>query len=171
MNERKDCRKWIDFVIDKFGKDVEIILTGISMGGATVIMTAEEKLPQNVKYALADCPFSSAKEMICLTIKRMHLPPKLLYPIIKLSAKLLGKFDLEETYPLKAVKSASIPIIFYHGKADGFIPYQMSERLFDSCASNKTLVLIEKADHGLCYPEDKEKYINALKDFNFKYLS
>ena len=48
INERKDCLKWIDFVIEKFGKDVKIMLGGISMGAATVLMAGGEKLPKNV---------------------------------------------------------------------------------------------------------------------------
>ena len=35
VNEHKDCLKWIDFVISHFGEDVEILITGISMGAST----------------------------------------------------------------------------------------------------------------------------------------
>lgn len=36
INERRDCLTWIDFMRNRFGPDVKIILTGISMGASTV---------------------------------------------------------------------------------------------------------------------------------------
>ena len=32
VNEHRDCLDWIDFMLEHFGPDVKIILTGISMG-------------------------------------------------------------------------------------------------------------------------------------------
>ena len=57
VNEVKDCMKWIEFVIEKFGKDVKIILTGISMGAATVMNASSMDLPENVIGILADCGY------------------------------------------------------------------------------------------------------------------
>ena len=64
INERRDCLGWIDFAIKKFGPDVRIMITGISMGAATVMMASGEDLPKNVICTLADCGYSSAKEII-----------------------------------------------------------------------------------------------------------
>ena len=71
--ERRDCLKWIDFTIDHFGPDVKIILTGISMGAATVLMAGAEKLPPNVVGILADCGYSSAKTIMYEVIRKMVL--------------------------------------------------------------------------------------------------
>ncbi|MBO5725748.1 MAG: hypothetical protein J6S00_01645, partial [Clostridia bacterium] len=40
VNEHKDCLSWVDFMVNHFGRDVKIIITGISMGAATVLMAA-----------------------------------------------------------------------------------------------------------------------------------
>ena len=58
INERKDCFKWIEFVKKTFGEDTKIILTGISMGAATVLMTAGMDLPRNVIGVIADCGYN-----------------------------------------------------------------------------------------------------------------
>jgi hypothetical protein len=81
----------------EFGTQRKIILTGVSMGASTVLIAAGEKLPENVIGVLADCGYSNAKEIICSVIRSMKLPPKLLYPFVKLGAKLYGKFDLDLT--------------------------------------------------------------------------
>ncbi len=165
INERKDCLRWIDFAIKKFGEDVVIMLGGISMGAATVLLAAGETLPKNVVCALGDCSYSSAKEIIQKIVKEMHLPPKLVYPFIKLGAKLYGKFDLDETSPVKAMETCKIPILLLHGDDDAFVPFEMSRKIYDACKTKKRLVAVKGAGHGLAYPKDQAGYIAALKDF------
>ncbi len=173
INEKKDCLKWVELIDKQFEGKRDIILTGISMGAATVIMASAECLPKSVKFVIADCPFSSAKEIIYIVMQRMGIPPKPVYPFVRLGAKIFGKFNLEEDTPIDAVKRTNLPIFFVHGKADGFIPYEMSQRLSSACKTKNALVLTENADHGVCYPVDKEGYITALKGFekeiDFKY--
>ena len=165
INERKDCLRWIDFAIEKFGKDCKIMLGGISMGASTVLMAAGEPLPENVVCALGDCGYSSPKEIIQKVVKEMRLPPKLLYPFIKLGAKAFGKFDLDEASPVKAMETCKVPVLLLHGDEDDFVPFAMSEQIFNACTSTKRLVPIQGAGHGLAYPKNPAAYIAALKEF------
>ena len=165
--ERLDCMAWIDYILDYINFSAKIILTGVSMGAATVMMTAaNEKLPQNVIGVLADCGYTSPKEIISKVVDDMGLPPNLVYPIIRLSGKVFGGFDIEEYSPIEAMESISVPIIFFHGDSDKFVPKEMSIDNFKACASPvKDLVLIEGAEHGLAYITDPTKYVIRLRDF------
>ena len=166
IKERLDCVAWANHIAKRFGDDAKIILTGVSMGAATVMLAAGEALPKNVVSVLADCGYSSAKEIIIKVIDDMKLPSKLLYPFVKLGARIFGGFDLEETSPMEAVKKTKLPIIFIHGDNDEFVPCSMSQKLYDACgADHKRLVFIEGAGHGLAFPQDEEKYLTALLDF------
>lgn len=165
IRERKDCLRWIEFAISRFGKDVKLIIGGISMGAATVLMAAGEELPENVVCVMADCGYSSAREIICKIIKEMHLPSTLVYPFVKMGAKIFGRFDLEETSPLQAMQTCRTPVVFIHGDADAFVPCEMSQAVYDACAAPKKLALIAGAGHGLGYPKDKEGYLRALREF------
>ena len=69
INEHRDALCWANFAVSHFGEDVKIILTGISMGAATVLMTADKDLPKNVVGILADCGYTSAKDIIKIVIK------------------------------------------------------------------------------------------------------
>lgn len=163
VNERRDCLLWIDHVIKRFGNDVKIVITGISMGAATVMMASGEELPKNVISVLADCGYTSPKEIICKVVKEMKLPPKLLYPFIKLGARIYGGFDLEEASPIEAMKKCTVPIVFVHGDTDDFVPYEMSVRLHEVCTSEKKLLItVPGAGHGLAYPKDREGYVDQL---------
>ena len=166
VKERFDCLAWINYVSERFGKDKKIILTGVSMGAATVMMAAGEELPDNVVCVLADCGYSSARAIIKKVIAEMGLPANLLYPFVRLGALVFGRFNLEETSPIEAVSRAKIPIIFIHGDTDDFVPHYMSAELYEACASeHKSFVTSPGAGHGLAYPINKELYINALRDF------
>lgn len=170
VNERRDCLAWVKLVTDRFGEDTEIILTGVSMGAATVMMAAGEELPPNVVCVLADCGYTSARDIIKKIMGEMHLWAGAVYPFARLGARVFGHFSLEETSPIEAMKKCRTPVIFIHGGADDFVPTEMSKRLFAACASeHKKLVVVPKAVHVLSYLTDKEGYIKALKDFEKEY--
>ena len=165
INERRDCLKWIEFMIGHFGSDVKIILTGISMGAATVLMAGAEELPPNVIGILADCGYTSAREIMEVVIGKMGLPPKLCYPFVRLGARIFGHFDPDETSPIEAVKKCKLPVIFFHGEADDFVPCYMSRANFEACASRKRIVTIPGAGHGLSYAIDPDGYVEELYAF------
>ena len=165
INESRDCLSWIDFIINHFGKDTKIILTGISMGASTVLMAAGKDLPENVVGVLADCGFTCAKDIIKNTIRGMKLPANLLYPFVKLGGKLYGKFELEENSAVEAVKKCKLPVIFFHGEADSFVPCDMSRENYKACASKKRIVTVPGAGHGLSYPVDEQNYLKEVADF------
>ena len=165
INERRDCLKWIEFATDKFGKDRPIIIGGVSMGAATVMMASGENLPENVVCVMADCGYSSAKEIIKKVVREMKLPEDLLYPFIKLGARIYGHFDLEETSPIEAVAHSKTPIVFIHGDNDDFVPHEMSVACYEACNAPKKLVTIEGAGHGLAFPVNPEQYVGSLREF------
>ncbi len=165
LRESKDCLSWIEHAINVFGADVKLIIGGVSMGGSTVLMAGAEKLPNNVKYIISDCAFSSAKSVIKKVIKQIHLPANLFYPFVKLGAKLFGRFNLEENSPLIAVEKIKIPVIFFHGDIDDFVPFYMAQELYEKCKAPKKFLAVKDAGHGLAYPKAKEEYLIALREF------
>ena len=165
IREHRDCLSWVDFAINHFGPDVKIILTGISMGASTVLMAAGKPLPKNVIGVLADCGFSSPKAIIKTVITQMGLPANPSYPFVKWGAKLFGGFDLEEYTPLDALKTCKLPVIFYHGETDDFVPCSMSREMHDAYQGKKALITIPNAGHGLSYPVDPQRYLQTLRDF------
>ena len=165
IREHRDCLKWIELLIETFGPDTKIILTGISMGASTVLMAAGQSLPKNVIGVLADCGYTSAKEIITLVIRMLKLPPKLAYPFVKLGALLYGGFRLEKDSAVSAMTRCKIPVIFYHGESDDFVPCYMSQQNYDACTSKKQLVTIPDAGHGLCYLVNPDRYLSTLKSF------
>jgi len=165
IREHLDCIAWANFASEKFGKDSKIIITGVSMGAATVMMASAKELPKNVVCVLADCGYTSPKEIICKVLRDIKLPQGIFYPFIRLGALLYGRFDIESYSPREAMKNCSLPMLFIHGDTDAFVPSYMSEQLYEICESDKKkLKLIHNAGHGLAYPRDKEGYLTFLRE-------
>ena len=165
VNEHRDCHSWIRFITQHFGADQKIILTGVSMGAATVLMAANQPLPPNVVGILSDCGYSSQKEIIKTVIRYRKLPVWPTYPLIRLGAWLYGHFDLEEVTPEEAMKKCTVPVMFFHAEADHFVPCYMSRINYDACSSRKKLYTVPNADHCLCCVIDPEGYIKTLQEF------
>jgi pimeloyl-ACP methyl ester carboxylesterase len=165
IKESDDCHRWIAYLIQRFGPDVKIIITGISMGASTVMLAAGRELPEQVVGVLADCGFTSAKDIIQEVIRQMKLPPKLAYPFVKLGAKLFGHFDLDKDSSLEAMKRCKVPVMFIHGEDDDFVPCEMSRRNYAACAAQKKLWTVPGAGHGLSILVDKPGYMRELREF------
>jgi fermentation-respiration switch protein FrsA (DUF1100 family) len=167
IKESRDCLKWVDYIIENINPNAKIIITGISMGAATVTIAAGEELPPNVISALADCGYTSPEAIIKKVIRDLKMPPQLMYPFIKLGARVFGGFDLEKYSPIKAMENCKIPIIFIHGTTDDFVPFEMSVENYNACThKNKKLVAVDGAGHGLAYLVDTEGYFKAISEFD-----
>lgn len=164
INESRDCLSWLEFMNEHYGKDKRIILTGISMGASTVMIAGGMDLPDNVVGILADCGYSSARDIVKKVMRQIHLP-QFLYPFVKLAARLFGHFDLEETSPVEALARCKVPVIFFHGESDDFVPCDMSRMNYEACASTKKLVTVPDAGHGLAFVLDSEGYLDAVREF------
>lgn len=170
MKERYDCLDWIRYANRRFGEDTEIVLAGISMGAATVLMAADLGLPANVKGIMADCPYSSTKEILQEVMKQMKFPVMVTYTAVRLGAKVFGGFDVEEHSPVEAMKNCSIPVLFIHGDADYFVPCEMGRKCYEACGALKKLVLVKDAAHGMSYCVDSELYKKEVTEFLEKIL-
>ena len=164
--ESRDCLSWVDFVIKNIDENAEIIITGISMGAATVMTAASMDLPKNVVGILADCGFTSTKDIVKKVMRDRKLPANLLYPFARLGAIIFGGFDPDKTSPIKSMKECKLPIIFFHGDVDEYVPCYMSEENYNACVSErKRLVVTKGAGHGLCFVVDTEGYFRELDEF------
>lgn len=166
VKERFDVVSWVEYVLSRFGKDTKIILSGVSMGAATVLMASELDLPENVVCILADCPYSSPKEIISKVARDRKFPDKLVYPFIKLSARLFAGINLEAASPIEAVKNTNIPILIVHGDDDRYVPYEMGKSVFEACVSDKKKMLTVKgAGHAISYFLETEEYTRTVTEF------
>lgn len=166
IREQYDCLDWVNWANERFGSEVPIFLSGVSMGAATVLMAAGlPNLPDNVCGVIADSPYSCPREIIRIVCRQMHLPPVLICPFVELGGRLFGGFDLASGSPKEAVKQAKVPVLIFHGEDDRMVPCDMSREIAENCASFVRRETFPGAGHGLSYILDKARYARATEEF------
>ncbi|MBQ2657346.1 MAG: alpha/beta hydrolase [Erysipelotrichaceae bacterium] len=148
FKESLDLLIWIDYLISTYS-DVQICLYGLSMGASTVMMSTANQLPDSVKCIVEDCGYSSMKEELDHVLKKDY---KLAYTgiVLKLIENRMQEefgFTYEDVNIKKFLESNSIPILFIHGKADEFVPYDMAKILYNHNQGSKKFYPVEGAGH------------------------
>lgn len=165
VKESKDMLSWIRYHNDVFGEK-PMLLNGISMGASSLLYLADEKLPDNVKGIVADCGFTSPKDIISEVYKRIiHLPVIPTLWAVEFFTRVLAGFSLEEKDTRKSLAKSMLPVLLIHGKNDGFVPCQMSVDAYNACEGVKELLIIDNADHGLSFLVDTTKYVCTVDRF------
>jgi len=171
-HDRLDIIQWIDDVIHRFGEEVEIVLLGISMGGATVCMASGEDLPKNVKFIISDCAYDSIENILAYQTKHKYKLPKFpLLNVTNLFIKTFAKYDLNDGKVYEYVKKAKVPILFIHGDNDHYVPTKMVYHLYENAHHDKELLIVKGASHGDAYDTNPIAYQNSIKSFINKYMS
>ena len=166
VKERYDVKSWVEYVIKNYGEDTNIILDGLSMGATTVLLSTELELPENVKCIIADCGFSSPYEIIKrVSAKSYHVDSEAVLRILDLYCRILGSFSIYNISTVEAMKKNSIPVFFCHGKADDFVPCDMSQRAYDAAICEKNIHLAENAGHGMSFLTEPDILTCELQEF------
>lgn len=160
--ESEDCLKWLEFLQERFGSDIQVLLHGFSMGGATVLKMSD-RCPPCVKFIVSDSGYSSLKELVNKRVGR------LLYPM-ELLNKLIAGYALRDTDVRENLLRTTIPILFVHGTEDKTIPCEMGEELYRLCPSEKDYLLVEGARHVESMHVDSVRYEQKLDSFIEKYI-
>ena len=150
-------------MIGQEGENVQILLHGNSMGGATVLMASGLDLPQQVKGIIADCPFTSPKAVFTHVLHSMyHLPA---FPIIQIADAVNKKqagYGLDECNSAREVRKAKVPVLLIHGDADEAVPIEYS---IDAAKKYKNAKLVQIPGDTHCYDEHLEQVTAAVKKF------
>lgn len=159
VRESEDIACWLEYHNSRFGAQ-PVLLSGLSMGAATVMFMADEPLPDNVRYCIADCGFTSPAEIIGEIFTDVtHLPAWTVMWSAELFARVFARFSLWQKRAENTLAHNARPFLFVHGLADDFVPCQMTRRAHAACTGEKYLLLVEGAGHGLSFLQDRERYL------------
>ncbi|MDM5352220.1 alpha/beta hydrolase [Lysinibacillus sphaericus] len=164
-HDRFDVVSWIDDIVN-MNEDAEIVLFGVSMGGATVMMASGEDLPSNVKAIIEDCGYSSVWDEFSYQLQAIfHLPS---FPIMQFSSvvtKLKAGYTLAEASAVDQVAKSKTPMLFIHGDNDTFVPSTMLDDVYEAANVPKQKLMVEGAGHGGAESLAGELYWETIQQF------
>lgn len=168
--DRKDMLKWIDYIINK-SSESQILMYGVSMGGATVMMTTGEELPSNVKVAIEDCGYTSVNDELEIQLEALFgLPP---FPVIYAASSVTffrAGYTFGQASSVEQVKKSITPTLFIHGDQDEFVPFHMLDTVYEAAACEKEKLVVEGAGHVGSSGKNPELYWNTIEKFIGKYI-
>lgn len=162
--DKDDIACWVDWIVSR-DPQVQIILHGVSMGGAAVMMTAGDNLDHVVGY-IEDCGYTSAWDIFASELNKSFSLPT--FPILNISnwvVQMKAGYDFKEASSIEQLKKAKQPILFIHGGKDDFVPTEMAYKNYEAANSVKELYVVENAGHAESKDYDKEGYWNKVFEF------
>lgn len=169
--ESRDYLKWVQQVIARNGRQSQIVLFGVSMGGATTMMASGQRTPSQLKAYIEDCGYTSADDEIRYQAKQMYnLPYWPLVPLTSAVTRVRAGFTFKDADALAAVKRNHKPMLFIHGGADTFVPTRMVYQVYRADAGPKQLLVVPGAQHASSFSHNPKRYQATVKAFLHRYL-
>lgn len=165
IEECRDVVDWARYAEERFGSSTPIILSGASMGAASVLMASDLDLPASVRGIIADSPYDNPKDIICESIRRHNLPVGMMWKIISAGARVFAGLNLNTRSANQSVRHAKVPALIFHGTADGVVPSGNSNSIAEAYAGDVTVEIFSGAAHCGSYLVDPERYVRAIKEF------
>lgn len=163
VRESRDLLRVIDWVHERFGRDIILGLHGESMGSALQIMALKEK--PEVQFVVNDCGYADLMGVLTHNIGgALHMPKFFCY-LASAACRLIFGYSFTGVRPIDSLKDNTVPICFMHGAADDFIPCSHSERMHEAMTAYSELHLFPGAVHGLSIDSDEESYRRIVKEF------
>jgi hypothetical protein len=161
LKESEDLNNWVTFITDKNPKNRLIGVHGESMGGATVLMAAQN---ENINFIISDCAFSDFTLQTKELLKRkFKIPSFMVYPAALMSY-ILFKIPFFKIKPLNYLKNIKKPILLIHGESDQYIDKSHCHEL-SRIIDNSTIYLCKNADHAKSYSTNPKEYEKKVLDF------
>lgn len=163
-DDRLDIIQWIDYLIQK-DQNASIILYGVSMGGATVMNVAGEKIPKQVKAIIEDCGYTSVWDVFKTHINMNEVESEIALHMASFVTKMRAGYYLEDVKPLEQVKKSQTPILFIHGSQDNFVPFSMLDELYQAANCQKEKLVVEGAGHANSCSVGEDIYYQTIYRF------
>ncbi len=165
VKESRDMVSWIDFHNQTYG-NFPVILSGLSMGASTMLYLADRELPPNVKGIIADCGFTSPKAILGSVFRSViHMPAGPTLLAAEWFARIFAGFSLTEKDTRVVLKNSRLPVFMVHGTDDNFVPCEMTREGYAVCTGEKSLLLVDGAEHGVSFLVDRPAYTDAIMKF------
>lgn len=167
--DRLDVLLWMDVANNIFNS--QMLVHGISMGGATTMMLSGETPRPYLKCLIEDCGYTSVWDQFQKELKEdFGLPP---FPILytaDILCQILYGWGFKEASALKQVKKCTLPMFFIHGTADKYVPTWMVHPLYEAHQNEKELWLVKDAAHAKSYKNNPAEYTQRIRKFTEKYI-
>jgi uncharacterized protein len=164
--EQQDLISIVSYVAARRDVDANRIgVLGISMGGATAILSAAKD--KRIRAVVDDCGFSDTPRVIAASFETfIHLPAFPFAPITIGIANVRAGINVYNVRPVDVIGEISPrPVLIIHQKDDQVVPSDNSVRNFAAARQPKEIWLVPGTGHGHAHTAAKAEYENRVTHF------
>lgn len=166
-----DIVNWVNAITDKDEKS-RIVLFGVSMGANAVTLAAAEKLPENVRFVVADSCYTSMDDLIKEYVEaQTKFPFFVTKSLIEVFAEKNTGLSFDKSDTVVALGDIELPVMFINAENDKVVPPLLSKKLYENCDSyGVEEVIIEGGTHGKNLFADEFTYWSNIDAFVLNYM-
>ena len=162
IREGQDVAAMVSNTRERYGDITRLGLHDESLGAASTVTSLQYR-PQ-VDFVVADCGFSDIDNVLRGGYRHAGAPV-FLVDVADFGARLRYHYSLQKMRPIDSLADNGIPILFFHGADDTFIPPKNSEDMAKRTKGYSELHLIEGAGHAesvLVQPDEYRRFLSAF---------
>lgn len=146
--------------------DMNIVQHGLSMGGATTMMTSGEEIPDSLRLIgfIEDCGYNNTYELMCGKMnEEVGLPS---FPFMNFTnwlCNLRFGWKMSDADAEKQLAKCKRPMFFIHGDADTYVPFYMLEKNYNAKTQGyKEKWIAPGSEHAETIHDHWEEYIERV---------
>lgn len=175
--DRLDVLRWMEvanqiFTASGHTDKTQMVVHGISMGGATTVNVSGEPQQPYVKCFVNDCGFTSVWDEFTGELKTQFGLPA--FPILYFASWLTDLrygWNFKEAAPIQQIKKCQLPMLIIHGADDKFVPTWMGDSLYQAKTGIKEFWKTPKTEHAVSYLNYPQEYTEKVKNFTEKFVN
>ena len=169
--DARDVVQWMKEMEKSAQGPVNWVVHGISMGAATTMFVAGMTNNPHVKAYVEDCGYSSVLDEIAYVAQRDYGLSEA--PCVTFASQIcqwVYGWNFREASCVEALKNVETPMLFIHGTADRYVPFDMVHELYDAKPRNKEIWEVKDVIHARSYHDHSDEYTKKVKDFVNQFL-
>lgn len=162
--DKDDIHCWIQWLRQR-DFAAQIILYGTSMGAATALLYGGYYAEQ-IRGIISDCAPSDMTVVIRRVLShRLRWFHNAVFPLVLFFTRWFAKYSLADAAAIRSAENITAPVLFIHGREDGFVPSYMAEDLYRLTKSRKRILIVDQADHMQSLDAAPGEYWKHVDDF------
>ncbi len=167
--EKDDLKACVDWVRNKYGKNIIIGLHGESMGSAIVVEYLG--MYDDVQFAVDNCGFTCFIDEAKFVLKKyfnikLNIAQSFIIFFASIVTKMRFGWSFNQVSPITSIQKTKTPMLFIHGHGDKVVPSEMCEAIFEAKKYGiKDKFEVQNANHTDALDKDKVGYVNHLNKF------
>ncbi len=167
--DRLDCSQiWLPMAHELW-PGLDIVQHGLSMGGATTMMTSGEEFADTLRVRgfIDDCGYSDTYSLFTYQLRQEYNLPA--FPILNAAdwiCSLRYGWRPSEASALTQLAKCELPVLFIHGDADDYVPTEMVYRCYEAKQQGyRELWVVPGAAHAASIHKYWDDYCQHVRTF------